>query len=57
MKKVFFNAKVYVEKGVYAQAVLAEDGIIRAVGTDEEVLAESQRLIAENREAYEVLAK
>ena len=39
MKKVFFNAKVYVEKGVYAQAVLAEDGIIRAVGTDEEVLA------------------
>ncbi|MCI6011648.1 MAG: amidohydrolase [Firmicutes bacterium] len=39
MKKVFFNAKVYVEKGVYAQAVLAEDGIIRAVGTDAEVLA------------------
>ncbi|MGN1414165.1 MAG: amidohydrolase [Anaerovoracaceae bacterium] len=39
MKKVFFNAKVYVEKGVYAQAVLAEDGIIRAVGTNEEVLA------------------
>ena len=39
MKKGFFNAKVYVEKGVYAQAVLAEDGIIRAVGTDEEVLA------------------
>ena len=39
MKKVFFNAKVYVEKSVYAQAVLAEDGIIRAVGTDEEVLA------------------
>ena len=39
MKKVFFNAKVYVEKSVYAQAVLAEDGIIRAVGTNEEVLA------------------
>lgn len=39
MKKVFFNAKVYVEKGVYVQAVLAEDGIIRAVGTNEEVLA------------------
>ncbi|MDD7601393.1 MAG: amidohydrolase [Firmicutes bacterium] len=39
MKKVFFNAKVYVEKGVYAQAVLVEDGIIRAVGTDAEVLA------------------
>lgn len=42
MKKVFFNAKVYVEKGVYAQAVLAEDGIIRAVGTNEEVLAAAE---------------
>lgn len=39
MKTVFYNAKVYVEKGVYAQAVLIEDGIIRAVGTDEEVMA------------------
>ncbi len=39
MKKVFYNAKVYVEKGVYARAVLVEDGIIKAVGTDEEILA------------------
>ena len=39
MKTVFFNAKVYVEKGVYAQAVLEEDGIFTAVGTNEEVLA------------------
>lgn len=39
MQRAFFNAKVYVEKGVYAQAVLVEDGLIKAVGTDEEVLA------------------
>lgn len=38
MKKVLHNAKVYVEKGVYAQAVLVEDGLIAKVGTDEEVL-------------------
>ncbi len=33
------NAKVYVEKGVYAQAVLTEGGRIVKVGTNEEVLA------------------
>ena len=38
MKKVLHNARVYVEKGVYAQAVLVEDGLIAKVGTDEEVL-------------------
>ena len=37
--KAFYNAKVYVEKGAYAQAVLVEDGIIKAVGTNEEILA------------------
>jgi len=41
MKTVLFNGKVYVEKGVYAQAVLIEDGIISAVGTDEEILAKA----------------
>ena len=39
MRKAFYNAKVYVEKGNYAQAVLVEDGIIKAVGTNEEILA------------------
>lgn len=39
MKTLFRNGKIYVEKGVYAQAVLVEDGWIRAVGTEEEVLA------------------
>ena len=37
MKKALFNAKIYVEKGTFAQAVLIEDGMISAVGTDEEI--------------------
>lgn len=37
MKKVLYNAKVYVERGIFAQAVLVEDGWIRKVGTDEEI--------------------
>ena len=39
MKVIFLNGKIYVEKGVYAQAVLVEGARIAAVGTDEEVLA------------------
>lgn len=39
MKTVLSNAKVYVEKGRYAQAVLIEDGMILKVGTDEEILS------------------
>lgn len=42
MRKVLYNAKVYVEKGCYAQAVLVEDGLIAKVGTDEEILACAQ---------------
>ena len=42
MKKVFYNGKVYVEKGVYAQAFLVEDGMIERVGTDEAVLAAAE---------------
>ncbi len=41
MKTILYNAKVYIEKGCYAEAVLIEDGIIKAVGTDEEMLAGS----------------
>ena len=41
-KTVFYNAKVYVEKGVekgvYADALYQEDGIIRLVGGDKQVL-------------------
>lgn len=39
MKTLLYNAKVYVEKGNFAQAVLVEDGIIRKVGTNQEVMA------------------
>ena len=39
MKTILHNAKVYVEKGCYKQAVLIDDGVIRKVGADEEILA------------------
>lgn len=39
MSTVFYNGKIYVEKGCFAEAVLVEDGIISAVGSNEEVLA------------------
>ena len=39
MKTVLFNGKIYVEKGTYADAVLIEDGIFKAVGTEAEVMA------------------
>ena len=32
------NGKLYVRRGVFAQAALAVDGVIRLVGTTEEVL-------------------
>lgn len=38
MKTILFNAKVYVEKGTFSQAIMIEDGLISAVGTDEEIL-------------------
>ncbi len=38
-KLVLKNAKIYVEKGVFAQAVLCEKGRVTAVGTEQEVLA------------------
>ena len=38
-KTAFFNAKVYIEKGVYAEAVLQEDGWIKMVGTTGEILS------------------
>ncbi len=38
MNKILYHAKVYVEKGKYAQAVLVKDGCIKKVGSDEEIL-------------------
>ena len=31
MMRVFVNAKIYVEKGDYAQAVLVKDGVIECI--------------------------
>ncbi|MFA7502276.1 MAG: amidohydrolase [Anaerovoracaceae bacterium] len=41
MKKVLYNGKIYVERDVFEQAVLIEDGKIAAVGTDEDILAKA----------------
>ena len=40
MKKLaLINGKVYVERGDFRQAVYAEDGVIKAVGANDEILA------------------
>ena len=41
MAELYYNAKVYVEKGHYEQAVLVEDGIIRQVGSSEQLLSDA----------------
>ena len=39
MKKILYNAKVYVEQNVFEEAVLVKDGYIEDVGSNEEILA------------------
>lgn len=36
-KRIFYNGKIYVEKGTFAEAVFVEDGVIRAVGNVKDV--------------------
>ena len=43
MKTLLKNAKIYVEKGCYAQALYQEDGIIRFVGTDADAAAYAEK--------------
>ncbi len=38
-RTAFYNAKVYVERGVFAEALLVEEGIIRMTGSTAEVLS------------------
>lgn len=47
MQKILYNAKVYVEKGNYQEAVLIEDGTIKAVGSNGDIYhaADSSRLV------------
>ena len=39
MRKILYNAKVYVEQGVFEEAVLVNGGLIEAVGKNDEILA------------------
>lgn len=39
MKTVLYNGKIYIDKGCFEEALLQEDGIITAVGSNEDVLA------------------
>lgn len=39
MKTIYYNAKVYVEREKFAEAVVTEDGIITKVGTNDEALS------------------
>jgi predicted amidohydrolase YtcJ len=39
MKTILYNGKVYIERGIFAQAVLIEDGLIVATGSDEDIFA------------------
>lgn len=39
MNCVYFNGKIYLERERFAQAMLVSDGLIRAVGSDREILA------------------
>ena len=43
MRKILFNAKVYVERGNFAEAVLIENDKIVAVGSNEEIKAEASK--------------
>lgn len=39
MKTILYNGKVYLERGVFAEAVLVEDGLIARTGSNEDILA------------------
>ena len=43
MRKILFNAKVYVERGNFAEAVLIEDDKIIAAGSNEDIKAEASK--------------
>lgn len=40
MRTILFNGKVYLEREKFAEAVLVEDGIIRGVGTNSDILCQ-----------------
>jgi len=38
MKKIFYNGKIYQNRGKFAQAMLVDNGIIKEIGTNDEIL-------------------
>ena len=48
MKTVLYNGKIYVDKGHFEEALLQEDGVIVAVGKNDEILA-----LAKDAERYD----
>ena len=40
MKKAYINGKIYIEKNHFEEAMLVEDGIVKAIGTTEALLKE-----------------
>lgn len=52
MKTVLYNGKIYVDKGHFEEALLQEDGVIVAVGKNDEILA-----LAKDAERYDCQGK
>ncbi len=51
-RTVLYNGKVYVDRGVFAEAVLQENGVIKKVGTSKEILeiaGDAQRIDCNGR--------
>lgn len=38
MKTILYNAKIYIEKNVFQEAVLIEDGVIKAIGPNKNIM-------------------
>lgn len=53
MNMVVFNGKIYIERDVFAEAVYLEDGIIKKIGSNEEIL----ELAGDNVEKIDCLGK
>ena len=51
MKTVLHNGKIYIERGVFCEALLIEDGYIRAAGTNDEVFDAATKPSAEMLDA------
>ena len=56
MKTIIYNAKAYIERETFAEAVLIEDGFISAAGSNEKILSyASSDAVQINAEGHLVL--